>query len=172
MLATEVLKQIAGGKATDWEKVAKLVSTDEELDWSNVKGVVAAFEFIFKNAGQHETPSETLILELQQLGMPKEHCDRLVGPYSEYLPYLYDSLFKDRLVLPRLLNADWQVDYILSSKNVFDLNSPSVQLQLSLSSSSSASPTHFSFDMTEAKLRALISELTTARMLMDTVNQD
>jgi COMMD2-7/10, HN domain/COMM domain len=144
--------------------VARLTSTDEGADWKAVKGIVAAFAFIFTNAAKHNAESETLIMELQQLGMPKEHSDRLAKPYTDYVEHVRTALAEKRLALPHLVGVDWQVDFVLSSDALLELNEPSVQLRLQLDDDRAAAGHIFS--LSADKLRALLAELKTARSFM------
>ena len=168
VITTEVLKQLAGAAQIDFDRLLQLCALDDSAgsdNWSDVKAIVAAFEFIFTQAVKHETDPEVLTQELQQLGMPKEHCDRLVRSYSDALPLVKQTFIDQRLSLPRLNSVDWQVDYVLSSDALLRLNEPTVQVKVALSTGK-----EHAFEMSVDKLRVLIGELKTARDLM--VNLD
>lgn len=170
VIAAEVLKQLAAAAQIDFDRLLQLCALDDSSQtdgWSDVKAIVAAFEFIFTQAIKHETDSEVLTLELQQLGMPKEHCDRLVRSYSDALPLVKQAFADQRLSLPRLAAVDWQVDYILSSDALLRLNEPTVQLKLNLSTGK-----EHAFELSSQKLRALIGELKLARDLMANLESD
>ena len=46
---------------------------------SDTKGVVAALHFVLSQSAKYDIDDTTLQLEIQQLGLPKENADALVG---------------------------------------------------------------------------------------------
>lgn len=172
VISAEVLKQMSGASVIDFDKLLQLCTLDDGADraddsWSDVKAIVAAFEFIFFQAAKNETDGEVLSLELQQLGMPKEHSDRLVRAYTEAFPHLREALNQQRLQLPRFSNADWQVNFVLASNSLLTVNEASVHLKLSLLDGQ-----EHAFELSADKLRAFIGELKTARDLLQNLDAE
>lgn len=52
------------------EKVLK-IGSDSKLDTEDMKACLSALQFVLTSAAKHNTDSETLSNELQQLGLPK-----------------------------------------------------------------------------------------------------
>eukprot|EP00005_Dracoamoeba_jomungandri_P001368 CAMPEP_0174253698 /NCGR_PEP_ID=MMETSP0439-20130205/3064_1 /TAXON_ID=0 /ORGANISM="Stereomyxa ramosa, Strain Chinc5" /LENGTH=195 /DNA_ID=CAMNT_0015334869 /DNA_START=15 /DNA_END=602 /DNA_ORIENTATION=- len=148
----------------DIEKVTKHTSK-VNFDTGSVKGAVAAFTFILYNAAKYDVPDDVLVKEIMQLGLPKETCTALLGPFAANREKLRAKLRSDTLHVNGLQDVSWRVDYILSSSGLKTVNAPSVKLQLQL-----AEGTH-TFNVDADKFGALISELQKARDLMDLVPQ-
>jgi hypothetical protein len=52
------------------------------LTSGDVKGAVAGLDFILHSGCKYNVSDETLSLELNQLGLPKEHCEALAKVYQ------------------------------------------------------------------------------------------
>ena len=173
----------------DYEKVAKL-TRETFADSGDIKAAVAALHFILFNSAKYNVPEETVVLEVSQLGLPKENSDALGRPYRENKEALRDALASQAYSHSRLLNMDWRIDCVLGSSTMpsFDPPVPSVQLRLRIdtaphkgggdsSSSSSngdgAPPADgvrvkdTAFEMTADKFRVFYQELKQARDLMN-----
>ena len=99
--------QQARGTPADEEKLSKLLG--DKLDSHELKGVVAALHFILTSAARHDVAEEALALELQQLGLPKEHTDALVAALRDGRAALQAHLAATSLRLPRLESLRWRV---------------------------------------------------------------
>jgi hypothetical protein len=64
-----------------FEKVDSLVQKSN-LTSGDVKGAVAGLDFILQSGCKYNVSDETLSLELNQLGLPKEHCEALAKVYQ------------------------------------------------------------------------------------------
>jgi len=166
----QVLNSLLGG-SIDFEKVDKLTA-DSGLDRSEVKAAIAALNFILSNSAKYQVDDATVSNELQQLGLPKEHCDSLAKPYRDNLEKLREKFSQQTLKLTRLDSVDWRVDYILASNFLQDVNAPTVQIKLNTKPSEqdqSTKETEYSFEITPDKLRVLLYELKSAQEYMENV---
>jgi hypothetical protein len=108
LLAKLVLQQ-ACGQAADEAKLAKLVG-DGKLDAAEVKGVVASLHFILASSARHAVAEEALALELQQLGLPKEHTEALVAVLRDGRAALQRHLAEASLRQSKLESLRWRVE--------------------------------------------------------------
>ena len=66
-----------------YDKVAKLTSSSRvQLDVGDVKALIATLHFIFASAAKHNVNSHTLLMELEQLGLPKGPLTALPPPLT------------------------------------------------------------------------------------------
>ena len=107
VLCKQLLQQ-ACGVAVDEAKMAKLIG-DGKLDEDEQKGVVASLHFILTSSARYDVPEETLALELQQLGLPKEHAEALVAVFRDGRTQMQQHLAERSLRLPRLEALRWRV---------------------------------------------------------------
>ena len=107
VLCKHVLQQ-ASGATIDEAKFNKLVS-DGKLESHEAKGIVATLHFILSSSARYNVPEETLELELQQLGLPKEHTEALVAALRDGRAPLHQHLAEVSLRLPKLEGLQWRV---------------------------------------------------------------
>jgi len=150
----------------DYEKIAKLAG---EMDESDIKGSIAALVFIFSGGAKYDVEESILSNELQQLGLPKEHCDALGRPYRENLPKIREKFLSDVFHFPRLSSFDWRVDYVISTSSLKDCNTPTVSMKFEVQDPLKATPTESSFEVSAEKFRVLFAELSQAKAIMDTL---
>jgi len=159
LLCVQVINAILG-ETLDFDKVEKLVK-DANYDSSDIKATIAGLQFIITNGAKYDVDDSTLSTELQQLGLPKEHCDALVKPYNDNKEKIRDVLRSQILKCPRLESVDWRVDYLLSSSHLQDLSTPTVQLNLNVKEDKSIKS--HSFEIPADKFRVLYYELKAAQ---------
>jgi len=136
------------------------------LDPSEVKACIAALSFILNNGAKYNVDADTLTNELQQLGLPKEHCDALVNTFMEGKQALRSKLQSTVLTLPRVAVVDWRVDYILSSSDLINVNHPAIRLHIRTHGGKEA---HI-FEVNSEKFKALLTELQAAHGIMESLN--
>ena len=107
VLCKHVLQQTCGS-VVDEEKLAKLFG-DGKFDVHETKGVVASLHFILASSARYDVAEDTLMLELQQLGLPKEHTEALVGTFRDGRAQLQTFLAETSLRLPKLEALHWRV---------------------------------------------------------------
>ncbi|PRP73133.1 COMM domain-containing protein [Planoprotostelium fungivorum] len=162
LLCIQVLNEMIGGNI-DYEKVAKLTKDTTNFDDSDVKASIAALYFILSSAAKYNVEDTILSTELQQLGLPKEHCDALCKPYTEKKQKLREVFSQQTLQLPRIEEIDWRVDYVMATHEQKETNTPTVHLQLKMKQNDFGGPETVAFEMTPEKLRLLLYELKAAR---------
>jgi len=163
LLCVQVINAILGD-ALDFDKVEKLVK-DANYDASDIKATIAGLQFIITNGAKYDVDDTTLSTELQQLGLPKEHCDALVKPYNDNKDKIRAVLRSQILKCPRLDSVDWRVDYLLSSSHLQELNNPTVQLNLNVKEDKSVKS--HAFEIPAEKFRVLYYDLKAAQSLME-----
>eukprot|EP01112_Ceratiomyxa_fruticulosa_P005320 TRINITY_DN1593_c0_g1_i2.p1 TRINITY_DN1593_c0_g1~~TRINITY_DN1593_c0_g1_i2.p1 ORF type:complete len:200 (-),score=26.00 TRINITY_DN1593_c0_g1_i2:70-669(-) len=167
LLALQVIDHLLGGKL-DFEKIGKLVAP-ANFDLSDIKGALAALNFIVGNAAKYDVADDILSTELQQLGLPKEHCGSLGRSLRNHRDNLRKALQDQILHLPQLSSVDWRVDFILSSSDLRAVNTPSVQICLNVKGpNGKITPQPFEIDA--EKFRVLYYELKDAQSSMESFN--
>uniref|UniRef100_V5HAW3 COMM domain-containing protein n=1 Tax=Ixodes ricinus TaxID=34613 RepID=V5HAW3_IXORI len=149
----------------DFEKASKLTA-DSKFTPDDLKGVLVALEFILKNATKFAVDEETLVNELQQLGLPREHAVSLSKVYADKSADILTVLKKQSLRLSSLEGSpQWRVDYVLESSVAGEVAQPSVQMKLIVRDSDhEPKPVHFS--MTAETCSVLLHELKQAYNVM------
>ena len=108
LLAKLIIQHASTGQTADEEKLQKLAGGDK-LATDELKGVVAALHFILTCSARYDVAEETLALELQQLGLPKEHTEALVAALRDGRAPLQAHLADASLRLARLESLRWRV---------------------------------------------------------------
>lgn len=106
LLAKLVLTQ-ARGQPADEEKLAKLLG--DKLEAHERKGIVAALHFILTSSARYDVAEDALALELQQLGLPKEHTEALCAALRDGRAALQEHFADVSLRMPRLESLRWRV---------------------------------------------------------------
>ncbi|NWW52756.1 COMD4 protein, partial [Pedionomus torquatus] len=101
-------------------------------EMGDVKATIAVLGFILSSAAKHNVDGESLLSELQQLGLPKEHAGGLCRSYEEKQSSLQHRLRACSLRLSQLGSVGWRVDYTLSSSKLWEVNEPLVHLNFHL----------------------------------------
>jgi len=165
VIAGQVVAQLLGG-SIEYEKVEKFIEDAHLSRISDTKATLAALRWILTNAAKYDVDDTTLSNELGQLGLPKDICDAVVKPYNDNKDKLRNQFRQNILKLPRLQSSDWRIDLILNSSLITDVFAPSVQLKLNLISTDGTAK-ETTFELSEEKFKLLLSDLRTARSLMD-----
>jgi hypothetical protein len=180
LLVKEVIAHILSGQL-DYDKVLG-VASKTGLGASDIKAAIAALDFIVTNGAKYNVDPQVLINELQQLGLPKEHCDGVARLFSDSKQDLRAKFQSQTLLLEGIQAVDWRVDYILASNNLNNVNAPTVQLNIVVKEArtgttaktqdteNTKSKAH-SFEIDAEKFRVLLAELQTARSMMDSLKQ-
>ncbi|GAM24709.1 hypothetical protein SAMD00019534_078840 [Acytostelium subglobosum LB1] len=165
LLTVQVINSFSGEKI-DFEKVEKLVK-DAGFVLGDIKALIAAIHFIVFNAVKNDVDETTLSNELQQLGLPKEHCDSISRAFREHKDKLRSIFHSNTLKLNSIENIDWRVDYLLSSNTVNEVNTPNIQLNLKVRNPSTGETTLHPFEISAKKFNVLYYELKACKALME-----
>ena len=162
LIVSQVINNIKGA-AMDYAKVAKLTA-DAGLEASEVKAAVAALQHILESAAKYDCDDIVLENELQQLGLPKEHTVSLCRPYKDNRETLRRAL-ADKTFRLRGLDTppQWRAEVNMGSSAGADVRSVSGHLALV------SGGEHVQFEMSQAKLAVLHTELLAARAIMETL---
>jgi len=165
MLILRQIKLELLGTGVDYEKLRKL-TTGPRLNFnsSDIKAMIAVLSFILRNSAKYAVDGVAVLpVELQQLGLPLDIVKAICKCYLSCQAELRDHFRTQTVHMPRLESTEWRVDYILSSSSLLDVAAPTVRMQLKTSKSAVA------FELSEDKFRVLLSDLKTARAIMDSL---
>ncbi|GIY99603.1 COMM domain-containing protein 4 [Caerostris extrusa] len=163
LICTQVVNGILG-TPIDFEKVNKQTA-DAKYEKSDVKATIATISFIMTSSAKHGIDEESLLNELQQLGLPKESAAALCKIFSEKFLLLQKKLKKDSFKLTEIHNINWQVDHILSSSCLSDVDNPSVKLSFEITENYDKS--FHSINMSSNRFQVLLHELKQAYAIME-----
>jgi hypothetical protein len=155
-----------------FEKVDSLVQKSN-LTAGDVKGAVAGLDFILQSGCKYNVSDETLSLELNQLGLPKEHCEALAKVYQANKEAMQARLRAQTLQLTRLDASrplQWRVDFLLASSALDDVNAPVARFNLPLLAPNGEQRA-LAFELDHEHLRVLLQELREAKAIVDSVAQ-
>eukprot|EP01088_Endostelium_zonatum_P008095 TRINITY_DN20683_c0_g1_i1.p1 TRINITY_DN20683_c0_g1~~TRINITY_DN20683_c0_g1_i1.p1 ORF type:complete len:216 (-),score=38.95 TRINITY_DN20683_c0_g1_i1:52-699(-) len=183
MIVKDILDSLLSGNPIDYEKLLKNVAS-ANLTSSDVKALVAAITFILTNGAKYNVEPSILNDELQQLGLPKELADSLTNVFSTQKDAFRELLKTQVLQLEKLEKVDWRLDYNLATSELKNVDAPSITLRLQTSyiekkseaaggdvdGGSVRKHNTYTFEMSDYKFRALLTELQTARAMMDTIS--
>ncbi|KCV69406.1 hypothetical protein H696_03837 [Fonticula alba] len=114
LLSVQVIHALTGGQI-DYDRVHMLVSIIH-LSEADTKAVLAALWFIISSAARVEISRPVLADELQQLGLPREHCFSISKAYEQHRVHIVGYLRQSSLRGPRLVGMpEWRVGYTLAS---------------------------------------------------------
>uniref|UniRef100_A0A7S1UFS0 COMM domain-containing protein n=1 Tax=Phaeomonas parva TaxID=124430 RepID=A0A7S1UFS0_9STRA len=116
LLVKQVMRFVATGDM-DHEKVLKLTKDTLYVDdgASDLKGALAALDFIITSAAKYNVEDSTLLQEVQQLGLPKENSEALSRQYRAAREELRERLAARSYRVNKLVGLDWRVDYVMAS---------------------------------------------------------
>ena len=177
------------GQDIDFGKITKLTS-DTGFEATDTKACISCLKHIIFSAAKFDCDEQLLEMELQQLGLPKEHTLALCRPYKEKKDVLRQHLESQIFRMTTLESVDWRLDYVISSSSFRDIACPTVELRLEYTdcgapraldktardaAADADAPTAskprqtVSFTVSDDKLRALDHELRAASALMETL---
>eukprot|EP00735_Rhodelphis_limneticus_P014479 TRINITY_DN8510_c0_g1::TRINITY_DN8510_c0_g1_i1::g.3390::m.3390 TRINITY_DN8510_c0_g1::TRINITY_DN8510_c0_g1_i1::g.3390 ORF type:complete len:219 (+),score=29.61,sp/Q9CQ02/COMD4_MOUSE/43.37/9e-46,HCaRG/PF07258.9/2.6e-30 TRINITY_DN8510_c0_g1_i1:52-657(+) len=166
LLCTQIVNRILG-LPVDPEKLSKLTNDANLTDESEVRAAVALIHFVLFSSAKYDVEDAVLFNELEQLGLPKEHCQAFCRVFKEKKDTLRSSLREQSLSLPTLDSWKFATNYLLLKTDNEEEVVPSVRCQLQLSTGKSVA-----FEASGDKLQSLCSELASAYSLMMTVPVD
>lgn len=67
------------------------------------------------NAAKFDVDEKSLILEIQQLGLPKENSDAIARQYRDAKDMLRSKFAEDSYRVSKLVSADWRMDHIIAT---------------------------------------------------------
>jgi hypothetical protein len=142
------------------------------------------------NAAKFDVDEKSFVLEVQQLGLPKENTDAIAKQYRDAKDMLRNKFADDSYRVSKLLNVDWRMDHIIaSSKPTLDDErvvqlGPLVHLNLTVDAKphledNTVVPSlaknaerfkNIAFEISPQKLDVLIHELSHAQSLLQNMD--
>jgi hypothetical protein len=104
-------------KNFSYEKILKLAADNGQEGVNDLKGAVAAVHFIVMNAAKFDLDEQSLVQEIQQLGLPKENSDALGRQFRENKDSMRATLSEESFRINRLLSTEFRVDHIIASSS-------------------------------------------------------
>lgn len=128
LLCRQVMEQLFG-RGINWDKVGKLTTCERlHFELRDIKAMIAALHFILLNSAKYNCDEKILLLELQQLGLPKDICNTICRSSRANKDTLRVHLTNNVLQVPRIDDIKWRVDYLQSSRDLANVNSNSIRL--------------------------------------------
>lgn len=170
LLCNEIILKLHG-KQINYSKIDRLTSDIIEFSSSDIKAILSALHFILANAIRNAVDAEVLSAELQQLGLPKESANAIKRSYVKNQRSLFDSICNEQILSLTTVDCahmEWNIDYILSSSILENVNSSLIRLQLPVISDQSNGNKHrnesgdgkvLNVNMTADTLDSLLHEL-------------
>ncbi len=153
------------------------IAADNADGLSDIKGAVAAAHYMISNAAKHDVDEQSLVQEIQQLGLPKENADALGRQYREHKELLITALSADSYRHSKLLAVDWRVDQIIASSNGIGCGEESIHVKFTydsrpedgeiLSMNDDTRVKNFACELSSKKLDILIHELSHATSILE-----
>ena len=104
----------------DPEKLSTLTA-DAKFSSADINATAAALNFILTSAAKYDCDVESVISELQQLGLPKEHSSTIGKVFGDNKGALRDRLKEKSLKISGNVNVlDWSVQRIVGSSSSSD----------------------------------------------------
>ena len=101
----------------DPDKLASLTA-DAKLSLADIQATVAALNFILTSAAKYDCDVESVVSELQQLGLPKEHSSTIGKVYGDNKSGLRDRQKEKSLKIGGNVKVvDWSIEQILGSSD-------------------------------------------------------
>jgi hypothetical protein len=144
------------------------------------------------NAAKFDVDEKSLVLEIQQLGLPKENTDAIARQYRDTKDMLRSRFAEESYRVSKLVSADWRMDHIIATSQPsasadvdsrIIQNGPIVHLNLCVDSqpekgelnaeAGSAHANRFkniAFEISPQKLDVLIHELSHAQSLLQNMD--
>lgn len=127
---------------------------------------MAAVHYIISNSARFDLDEQSLVQEIQQLGLPKENSEALGRQYRENKDKLRDSCASQSLRVNKLTSMDYRIDQVLCT-STGEGSGPLVQLKFAQNrrpqdQNDDKSTTEFACELSVDKFDLLLNELTEA----------
>jgi len=158
----------------DHDKLTKLTS-DAKFSVADIQATIAALNFILTSAAKYDCDVESVISELLQLGLPKEHSTTIGKVFGERKGLLRDRLQQKSLKISGDMKiANWSVQQVAASSLSNTIPKPSakekIYIRLEVESRNSWSPDQKmvgNISMTPLQLKVLLADMRKAKNHME-----
>ena len=110
----EVITSILSGEI-DHGAVSEVTHDVGGKGHSDTKGVVACLHFVLSNGAKYDVDEKTLLLEIQQLGLPQEVADAIGRKYNDEKEAIRARFEQQAYSLNRLKGVEWRVDEVIAT---------------------------------------------------------
>ncbi|UJR15737.1 hypothetical protein I4U23_002672 [Adineta vaga] len=150
----------------NFNEAQKLVG--DKFESSDLKASIRALQYILTMSAKHSVDGQSLLNELTQLGLPKEHASGLVKVYDENFDKLIDKLRSSVMRLTKLDDIQWNMFDIKTTNNLHNMHLPVVTMNLNYNDNLENQPKSISFAMNAEQFAVLFADLQAARDLIKT----
>lgn len=131
---------------------------------SDVEASTAALAHVITEATRHDADERTVALELERLGLPREHAEAVARPYGKNRERLRASARRRVLRVDALMGEGVRWGVTFGSGSAEDAPSERLGVRLTLHTREEGV---FDVDVSEEKFRVLLGELKAVKALMD-----
>ncbi|CAF0906306.1 unnamed protein product [Adineta ricciae] len=153
----------------NFSEVQKLVG--DKFESGNLKASVRALQYILTMSAKHSVDGQSLLNELTQLGLPKEHASALVKVYDESFEKLIAKLRSSVMRLTKLGDIQWNLLDVKTTNNLHDMHLPVVTMNLNYNDNLENQSKSISFAMNAEQFAVLFADLQAARDLIKTYSK-
>jgi len=178
VICAQIAKHLVEGEI-DFVKIEKLTSA-QGLSTSEMRAAISVLRFILSNAVRYDTPDAVLLDELQQLGLPREHCDQILREYASNKAAIAASLTAHTLSLPRPDDVQWKVDFVACASTTPPdaptgaVGEPSIRMKIRATAptppNAPGAQRTCVFEMSPLQLHTLLTDLKQAKGMMEGVH--
>jgi len=163
-LCTVVVQQLKT-QSLDYPTLETLTKQGD-LNPGDVKGVVAALNYILRNACKYGVDRNDLETEIQQMGLTKDAATFVGQHYSTSKDTLVSVLRNNSLTLSTPGDVEWRVDAVLGSSAGIPKSGVCVQMRLDDGTGNGTT----AFEVDSDLFKLLHDELTTANKQLKSLN--
>ena len=171
-MMTSLLKEIlsyAIAGTFDTEMVFVLAERYEN-SVSDLKGAIAAVNFLVTNAAKYNLDEISLSQEIQQLGLRKDIADLISGEFDANCIKLRERFALDSYRISSLQNIDWRIDQVISTSKAEDKKDLLAHLRLKVKGGTGQNDGEntedIAFELSPEHLDVMIHEISQAHELM------
>ncbi|CAF4792685.1 unnamed protein product [Rotaria sp. Silwood1] len=140
----------------NFSEAQKLVG--DKFESGDLKASIRALQYILTMSAKHSVDGQSLLNELIQLGLPKEHANALVKVYDENFEKLIDKLRSSVMRLTKMNDIQWNLFDIQTTNNLHDMHLPVVTMNLNYNDNIENQSKSISFSMNPEQFAVLLAE--------------
>ncbi|CAF3129047.1 unnamed protein product [Rotaria socialis] len=138
----------------------------DKFESGDLKASIRALQYILTMSAKHSVDGQSLLNELTQLGLPKEHANALVKIYDEHFEKLTDKLRSSVMRLTKMNDIHWNIFDVKTTNNLHDMHLPVVTMNLNYDDNIENQAKSISFSMNPEQFAVLLADLQAARDLI------
>lgn len=138
----------------------------DKFESGDLKASIRALQYIITMSAKHSVDGQSLLNELTQLGLPKEHASGLVRVYDENFDKLTEKLRSSILRLTKTNDIQWNLFDVKTTNNLHDMHLPVVTMNLNYNDNTDNQTKSISFAMNSEQFAVLYADLQAARDIL------